>query len=116
MVGPQNGTVKNLGRRFIRRESWRKCRSQDCIGLQELLSEHGVTASAFHYLSSSLFVLHLLLPIEQHDESGEILLSGSGTMRTHFCTYSSMYRTGKSIPVEPLSVCLTGGAVTDVHR
>lgn len=65
---------------------------------------------------SSLFVLHLLLSIEQHDESGEILLFGSGTIGTHFWTYSSMYRTDKSIPVEPLSVCLTGGAVTDVHR
>lgn len=65
---------------------------------------------------SLLFVLHLLLSIEQHDESGEILLSGSGTIGTHFWTYSSTYRTDKSIPVEPLSVCLTGGTVTDVHR
>lgn len=63
-----------------------------------------------------MVVLHRLLCIEQHDESGEIMLSGSGTMTTHFFASGSMYGTDKSIPVEPPSFCLTGGAVTDVHR
>lgn len=96
-----------------------KCESEDCIGLQKLLSGRRVTAPAFHYPSRKcviIVVLHLVLSIEQHDESGEIMLSGSATMRTHFFTHSFMYRSDKSIPVEPLSFCLTGGAVTDVHR
>lgn len=78
-----------------------KCRSQDCIGLQELLPGQGVTASAFHYPSRKcvvivVVVLRLVLSIEQHDESGgRGLPSWSGTMGAHLLMYSSTYRADK---------------------